>query len=235
VPSPEATATPEAQAETWNYVAFGDNLMAGVPTIYAAHIEEDLDVKVDLDNRQILGVLTSSSLLTRLQNNEGLRQSLGAAQIVTFYGQPAEITGFCWGVDDAQMDCSSEALASFRADYEAIMDELLALRGSPDVILQTTDFFMPFYNAWTEQGIVDECSRCWQAINDIVHEVAAERGIAVAAVATVFNGPNMDQDAMDKGYLESAGQGIIDGTTNKEGRVLIADLLRELGYEPARP
>jgi lysophospholipase L1-like esterase len=49
-------------------------------------------------------------------------------------------------------------------------------------------------------------------------------------VYDAFNGPNHDQDPRDKGYIGSDGM-----HTNETGQDIIADLLRELGYEYSVP
>ena len=62
-------------------------------------------------------------------------------------------------------------------------------------------------------------------MNAIVHQVAEEYGILVAPLYLAFNGPEGDQDS--EGYLE-------DGIhTNAAGDAIIADLVKELEYEPA--
>jgi lysophospholipase L1-like esterase len=51
----------------------------------------------------------------------------------------------------------------------------------------------------------------------------------VGAVAEAWNGPNRDEDPNDKGYTW-------DGIhPNEKGAAVIANALRELGYEPVVP
>ena len=94
---------------------------------------------------------------------------------------------------------------------------------------------MPFYAEWQERGAYDECWSCWEAINEVIHEVATEHNIPVAPVYSTFNGPDHDQDAMDSGYVETEGSDRNAGSVNEAGRDVIADLLQELGYEPNIP
>jgi hypothetical protein len=49
-------------------------------------------------------------------------------------------------------------------------------------------------------------------------------------VDLAFNGPDLDEDPSDKGYLYGGGQ-----HPNQEGIALMAELIRELGYEPLAP
>jgi lysophospholipase L1-like esterase len=61
-------------------------------------------------------------------------------------------------------------------------------------------------------------------------EIATQYGIPVARVYRDFNGPNGDQDPGDKGYIAA------DGFHNNDaGARRMAELLRELGYEPLAP
>ena len=61
-------------------------------------------------------------------------------------------------------------------------------------------------------------------------DIAAQNNIPVADVYTDFNGPNGDQDMGEKGYLFSDGS-----HANNAGALRMAELLRELGYEPMAP
>jgi lysophospholipase L1-like esterase len=59
--------------------------------------------------------------------------------------------------------------------------------------------------------------------------VAAEFDVPVAPVFDTFNGPNHDEDPRDKGYIS------VDGAhPSGEGAKAIAELLRDLGYEPTQ-
>lgn len=127
-------------------------------------------------------------------------------------------------------------MAAFKEDYEAIITEILSLRRGSETIIRTMDLYMPYYGEWRERGIYDDCWRCWEAVNEIIHQVAAERGIPVASVYEAFNGPEHEEDPQDKGYVHTVGIGSwIVGEINETGQALIADLFQELGYEPMVP
>ena len=239
-PTPEPTASPTAvlakAGEQWDYVAIGGADTWGFDKNYAAYIEEDLGAEVTVDDWHV-GRQTSVSLLAKLQSNQALQEAVGKAEVVTFTAQPADRIGWqCMNEDMADLDCSPEALAAFEADYDAIISEILSLRSGSETIIHTMDLYMPFYSLWQDQGIYDECWRCWEAVNESIHRAAAEHGIPVAPVYDAFNGPAHDEDPGDKGYVETAGAdvGMMGGLT-RAGRAAVAVLLRELGYERVGP
>ncbi len=72
-------------------------------------------------------------------------------------------------------------------------------------------------------------NRCTKVYNEIVHSVADKYGIRVVPLYEAFNGPDGNENPGEKGYLR-------DGIhTNPAGDAVIADLLRDLGYDPVHP
>jgi hypothetical protein len=64
------------------------------------------------------------------------------------------------------------------------------------------------------------------AYNDRLHKVASKYDIPVVPLYMAFNGRNGNKSPAEKGYL-------YDGEYPSEtGDIIIADLLRELGYKP---
>jgi hypothetical protein len=90
-------------------------------------------------------------------------------------------------------------------------------------------FYDPFVNYHKKLGIFEDVTPYVKAFNEYVVQVASEHNIPVARVYLAFNGPNGDEDAADKGYMSDLWH------TNSVGAALIADLYRELGYEPLGP
>jgi lysophospholipase L1-like esterase len=84
-------------------------------------------------------------------------------------------------------------------------------------------------NEFKEQGVYDECKACWANYNQAIHQAAEAYGIPVAEVGLAWNGPDFDQDPSDLGYVK-------DGIhPNELGATVIAQALRETGYEPVEP
>jgi lysophospholipase L1-like esterase len=84
-------------------------------------------------------------------------------------------------------------------------------------------------NDGKEWGYFEGWNPYWVAHNEYLVQAASVHDIPVVRVDLAFNGPNLDEDPSDKDLLS-------DGIhPNAEGIALIADLFRELGYEPLAP
>jgi lysophospholipase L1-like esterase len=83
---------------------------------------------------------------------------------------------------------------------------------------------------YREQGVYDECVQCFEHKNEAVSRAAVAQGVPLACVYDAFNGPNHDEDPRMKGYIKEDGR-----HATAAGREVIADLLRELGYEYTVP
>jgi lysophospholipase L1-like esterase len=173
LPPTATVALPEGGAE-WDYVALGDSWAAGYGVVggrsyvvyYAAHIEADLGVKVTLHNWGRSG-LSSGGLLAMLRNNQELRNAISEAEVVTFEigGNdmivPLQVYRFgsCGGADN--LDCCRERLTSFRANFDAIIAEILSLRSTTDTIIRTMDYGYPWVNRDKELGIYEDLKPCF--------------------------------------------------------------------------
>jgi len=213
----------------WDYVAFGDSTAAGRGSYvdyYAAHIEADLGVKVTLHNWGVSGE-TSAGLLRALRNNQELRNAIRAAEVVTLViGANDMQNAFTLGRD------MQEALMSFKTNFDAIIAEILSL-SSPrpfDTIIRTMDYFNPVVSNLKKAGIYDKFKPYWDSMNEHIVQAASEHNIPVAQVYLAFNGPNGDEDPVGKGYIAADGIHLSD-----MGNRLVAELHRELGYQPLGP
>jgi lysophospholipase L1-like esterase len=127
-------------------------------------------------------------------------------------------------------DCAPETFDAYRSDLGAVYQEILKLRGEEPVLIRAFDAYNPLYSVYREQGVYDECLACWENYNQAIHQAAMAHGVPLARVFDAFNGLDHDEDARDKGYIREDGE-----HTTGAGRQIIADLLRELGYEPTLP
>jgi len=229
-PTPTATPIPE-----WDYVALGDSHVAlriSYVDPYAAHIEDDLGVKVRLERWGVSG-MTSGELLDRLRNNQKLRDAISEAEVVTLVIGPNDLywplvdpdgRGNCGGED--LRDCIRDALESFRVNYDAIIAELFTLCSSKTIIRTMTNH----YGNLRYWGFNEDLRPFFEPLNDHIVQAASENNIPVALAHLAFNGPDGDEDPADKGYLAS------DGVHASElGATVIADLHQELGYEYTCP
>ena len=244
-PAPTTTLTVAAAepVEEWDYVAMGYDPMYGYAENFAAQIETDLGVKVTVHDLHVRG-LTSSSLVTRLRQNQMLRELISGAKVVTFEipvpfvipvtGSEELYTSFldgtCGGPDN--QDCLREALMLYEEDVDAIFAELLALRSPSDAIIRAGDCWLTsrLSKAWQEQGIYEVLKSYWEAANEYTAQAAADHNIPAARVYLAMNGPNGEEVPSE--YVQSGSDGLF---TNETGDAIIADAFRELGYEPLAP
>lgn len=214
----------------WDYVVLGDSSAWGFSKYYAAHIEEDLGVKVTVHDRTV-GGLSSGQLLRLLRKDVWeLRETISEAEVVTFIANPADHIGWRIATGKGKHDCSPEALAGYKADLDDIIAEIFSLRSGSPTIVRAMDSYVPIYSDWKEWGEYEENKRCWEALVKTIHQAAAEHKIPVARVYDAFNGPDHDEDPKDKGYIGDDGK-----HTNEKGQKVIADLFRKLGYKTIVP
>lgn len=242
-PTTTPTAMPNEGKAEWDMVFFSDSSGWGVADRYAAHIEKDLGVTVkvyDLSGPS----LSAGTVLAALRGEEsryptstGVPDLIREAEVVVFYANPQESVSEsnpgdwnCVSLKPYVNDCSPETFDAYGADLEAIYREILALRGDSSIIIRAFDAYNPLYSVFREHGVYNECVRCWENYNEAIHQAAAVHNVLVAHVYDAFNGSNHDEDPREKGYIGD------DGVhTTGAGRDVIAELLRELGYEPTVP
>jgi lysophospholipase L1-like esterase len=240
---------PGSLTTTWRYTALGDSLaygLWGTPGYvyrydYYATIDNLVFVPVsDLGRRG----WTSSDLLHALQTNQTFRSSVAASQIVTWNiggndliaARSSYKNRTCGGSDN--QDCLRTTVASFEANWSAIIDQVLGLRSTSNTIIRTMDIYNPFVNrdkaadTWPDDGGLNDFQvfkPYIDAVNAYIATTATGHNIPSAGVYLAFNGPNGDQDPGDKGYIS------FDGLhPDNAGHRVIASLLRSLGYAPLR-
>jgi len=148
---------------------------------------------------------------------------------VIFYATPTDYIGdyiYIFGAGSEKYDCSTQALAKYRADLNAIITEIFSLRKGQPTIIRAMNSYNPLISEWKKRGLYDKYKPCWDAFNATLAQAATERKIPVADVHSAFNGSNHEQDHRDKGYLEA------DGIhANETGDQVMVDILKKLGYE----
>jgi lysophospholipase L1-like esterase len=250
-PTPTATSTTKVPEEIkeWDYVVFGDSAAWGFPRYYASYMEKDLGVKVTIYNKTI-DTQSVDSLLRVLRKDESLRKLVSEAEVITLFGNPDLSQGDTpeslekyieweeqpsWYKDCKKLyrppgDCSPETFESYIENIKGVIEEILSLRNGMPTIIRVMDYYMPLYSEWKNHGIEKECTCCWENFNNAVHQAAAAYNVPVARVYDAFNGPNHDEDPREKGYIMDDGK-----HTKEAGQKVIADLMRELGYDPVNP
>lgn len=224
-----------AASGSLNYTALGDSLAYGILDFsrggyvprYASYVQTDTGSTVLLNNLGRNG-WTSTQLLNALRTDMTFRNSLANAQIITFdIGgndflriKDSYQSGTCGGADN--QDCIRSTVATFKANWSAIIAERLALRSTSNTVIRTMDIYNPFVKQFPALKFYLEDA------NNYIAVTSAANNIPCAKVYRAFNGANGDEDAGDKGYISPYDpSGVHPGEL---GHQVIADLFRNLGY-----
>ena len=138
----------EDDADTWNYVALGDSLAAGVGARqgyvdrYAEYLRDDTGARVELTNLGVSGQ-TSPQLLRALRNDPSTRRALRGAEVVT-YNIGINDLGQAWGSYEAETcggaqgeRCLHAVVVELDENWNAITGEILSLSSPDKTIIRT--------------------------------------------------------------------------------------------------
>ncbi|MCA1564614.1 MAG: DUF4214 domain-containing protein [Acidobacteria bacterium] len=228
-----------AQAQTWQYTALGDSLAAGLndsqggyAARYRNYVQADTGATVNLVNKGVSG-LTSAGLLNALRTDDTLRAQIANSQIVTwnigandFQDAVARYqSGTCGGADN--QDCIRATVASFKANWNAIIAQILSLRSPSNTIIRTMDNYNPAVDLARVFGFLPVIKPYLDDINRFIILSAINNRIAPALVYQAFNGLNGELDAGRRGYISA------DGIhPNDTGHDIIAGQFRATSYQP---
>jgi lysophospholipase L1-like esterase len=215
------TTTPDSRV-TWDYVALGDSLAAGVGARrgyvarYAEHLRSDTGARLRAINLGQSGQ-TSSQLLHALRNDPAMREALRGAEVVTLniglndLGQAGSSyeSGTCGGPQNQA--CLREAVKRLERNWDAIIEEISSLRSTDQTIIRTAGLG---YTPRT-RGVL---GRYLHEVTRDIASTAAESGIPYAEVR--LGGEGMSADGLHP---------------NDKGYGVIADRLSDLGYAPLAP
>ena len=245
-----AGAAPAPQ--TLTYTAMGDSLAYGILDFggggyvprYGDYVRADMGSSVSLNNLGRNG-WTSTQLLNALRTDSNFRNSVAASQVITWDIGGNDflriVTSYkdktCGGADN--QDCLRNMIKVFKANWSAIISEILSLRSTSNTVIRTMDIYNPFVKAhkasdsWADDNGLSD----FQAIkpylddaNNYIAATAAANNIPCAKVYRAFNGERGDEDPGEKGYISPYDySGVHPGEL---GHKVIADLFRNLGYAP---
>lgn len=221
----------DAAPQTWDYVVLGSSYsgQASWPEQYAGHIEEDLGVEVVVHDRTV-NRGRADAAAERIRTDEALRELIGQAEVLTIglafdeLGEP--LRGAARGECDAE--CVRDVAPGILSDWEAVLDEVLELRDPTEANIVA---IVP--GAWIiDYACGERVSPCWEiGVNQLLDmydsyaDAARARGMKVADTLTLLH-PDVLEAPVDPAYLQPDGLHLSD-----EASVLIAELLRELGYD----
>jgi lysophospholipase L1-like esterase len=229
-----------SSATHWQYTAMGDSLAVGVLANsgyvprYSDDITSDTGVQVTRIDLGQNGA-HSGDLLNSLKNDPNFRNSISSSQVVTWDIGGDDLlhavgqfrSGTCGGADN--QDCLRAAVATFMPNWDAIVQQILAMRSQSNTVIRTMDVYNPFVTELMVAGSFNTIEPYLDQVNAHIAASAAANNIPMAKVHEAFNGPNGDQDPITKGFIA------IDGIhPNDNGHKAIADQLRALGYSPLK-
>ena len=233
-----------SELEEWDLVWISDSSGWGVAEVYASMIEEDTGKKVNvMDNW--MGGLSAGDVYNALKGEptpsftlSKLAEQIEEAEIVVFYANPAEswdegnpADWVCVSTFSTNYvnNCDMETFDTYIQHLEGIYQIIFELRDGQPTIVRAYDAYNPLIARFHEQGVYEDCKACWANYNAAIHQAAARYNVPVAAVSEAWNGPNWDQDPEAMGFTK-------DGEhPNEVGATIIAQTLRELGYDPVSP
>jgi lysophospholipase L1-like esterase len=236
-------ALPRTQAQTtWNYAAMGDSLCFGLfaspgssyVSRYRTYVQTDYSVTANLNNLGVNG-WTSADLLNALLTNANFRTGVMNAQVITWDIGGNDLldarsmykSSACGGGDN--QNCLRSTLVTFKTNWDAIVREILLLRGN-NAIIRTMDMYNPYIatdgnsNTWPNDGGLND----YQAfkpyldeLNNYIHTTATINNFPCARVFIAFNGLNGSADPVTSGYIS------FDGLhPNNTGHGIIATQMR---------
>lgn len=232
------TSTTASTPAQWDYVALGSSFTgwASWPETYASFIEEDLGVTVTYYDKTINAV-HSDAMLDLIRTDPEVRALIADAEVITFGAAFSEWEtpvmtyangGDCGGADN--QDCLREALSGTVERTEVIFDELVALRGPDEALITTFKI-----GTWLVELFCEWDSDCWRVLAgyfvdlfDSIERIAKERNIRVVNALEALHAPGVYEVPMEQDYLVSDRMHL-----SEEGSAIVANLLRDLGYEPA--
>jgi lysophospholipase L1-like esterase len=238
---------------THTYVALGDSLASGFVAFqgyvsrYHTNLERDLALGIRLNNESRTGA-RSGDLLAALRSDQRVRQAVQQADFITWNvggndwrdARDQYRRGACGGADN--QECLRDTLARFREHWDGVVAEISSLKKSDQVVVRTMDLYNPFVQedrrvSWPAPGTgavatprvrdVDVFRPYWEASNQHIHTTAGANNIRVAPVAAYFNGPAGDRDPEQRRLISRD-----EFHPNEQGHRVIADLLRQTGYNP---
>jgi hypothetical protein len=232
------------ELEEWDLVWISDSSGWDVAGIYAGYIAEDTGKTVIVHDLWV-GGLSARGILDALNGNpredsrelQELASLIPDAEVVVVYGNPdlsinEENPGdwFCLpGLTFYVNNCELDTFKVYIEDMSAIYQKILELRDEQPTILRTYDAYNPVIPQRVGQTGYEVCITCWQTYNQAIHQAADLNKIPIGLVAEAWNGSDYLKNPVEMGYTRDSVH------PNELGGEVIAQALRELGYEPVNP
>ncbi len=209
-PAPTATRTTRATADL---VLLGDSVLLQPGAAIQVRFQDELGVTMILDDwinpdlaKYDAGGERSADLLARLRTDDRLRADVRDAEVLVFDVPFGALNDRCPdpSVPAADVEaCFAWVVPRYRADVDAIFQELVALRDPADAIIRVTDVWQFLWPTFNRAGTYDVVRPAWQAMNQAVADAAALHGIPLVRAYDLFTGPDGDRDPVAAGDVSS--------------------------------
>jgi len=93
-------------------------------------------------------------------------------------------------------------------------------------VLRAYGVWMPWLSQWRQVGIVSECMANEEAVDQVRREAAEAAGAEYVSMLDVFNGPEHDEDPVEKGLIDEDGMHL-----NADGVRVLVEALAAAGFE----
>lgn len=234
------TAMPTGPDAVWDLVIIGDSSMWRLGKAFAAQIEADVGVKVelhDLANRYGSAVTVLNALGVNGTEGDGILPGvLKNAEVVVMFVSPMDSIDpqnphdleKCFLFQAPEL-CPEDAFAQYITDLEAIWAEIFKLRDGQPIILRATDIYNPIVRPWTLKKVMEPCTACWENMNNAAKKAAEAYDIPFLSRYDAFNGATHLEDPREKGLIDDDGEHPTDLMGQES-----AAMLSEMGYDPVK-
>jgi len=156
------TASPAGTSPGWTMVTISDSALGKgrgqddvvAADAYAKWIEQDLGVRITV-HAFFYGGSTSGFVLQKIRSDASLRAALQSADVIVFDVPMGEGKDLCpWdsarylpapGSQAEYRACGAKMAESYAGDSEAIVAEIVSLRGPADALIRAIDLWDLFY------------------------------------------------------------------------------------------
>lgn len=235
------------EEKTWDLLWVTDSSGWGVARIFGEYIAKDNGVEVNVLDKW-KGGLSAGRILNALTAQDDpeydmarLREYIENSEIIVIYGNPEDSKDpsnpWKWNCGQNEVEkcyvnsCDMDTFETYIANLKEIYSIIFELRKGKPTIIRSIDAYNPrLVNQCAPDGSFEECKTCWENYNKAIHQAADEMGVKVAGVFDTWNGLDHTENPVEKGFTQED-----KIHPNEKGATVIAQLLRDLKYDPIIP